>query len=103
LAIGPKPPRRTQDKDQTQQQGHDGAQKQAPSHVQTGDPAMDRLLASLNDPKAMDQALTVLAQSPEGQAFHAQGQAQFQAMEAQQAQQAQVQQQQAPTGPVMVR
>ena len=106
LAIGPKPPHRTQDKDQTQQQGHDGSPKQAPSQVQTGDPAMDHLLASLNDPKAMDQALSSLAQSPEGQAFHAQGQAQYQAMEAQQAQQAQVQQQQepeAPTGPVMVR
>ena len=67
---------------------------------------MDRLLASLNDPKAMDRALSSLAQSPEGQAFHAQGQAQYQEMEAQQAQQAQVQQQQAPqapTGPVMVR
>lgn len=108
LAIGPKPPHRTQDRDQTQKQaqGQDGAPKQAPSQVQTGDPAMDRLLASLNDPKAMDQALSSLAQSPEGQAFRAQGQAQYQAMEAQQAQQAQMQQQQAsqaPTSPVMVR
>ncbi|WP_139382680.1 hypothetical protein [Luteibacter sp. 22Crub2.1] len=106
LEIGPKARQRTQDHAQGQPAHADP--KQAPPQASTGDVAMDRLLASMNDPAAMGQALTALAQSPDGQAFHAQGQAQFQAIEAQQAQvaqQAQAAQQQAPvqTGPVMVR
>lgn len=103
FAFGPKPPQHTQDKEHTQEQGQDGALKQSSSQVRTGDPAMDQLLASLHDPKAMDQALSSLAQSPEGQAFHAQGQAQYQSMETQQAQQAQQAQPQQQAGPVMVR
>lgn len=106
LDIGPKARQRTHD--HAQEQPANGDPKQSPPQASTGDPAMDRLLASLNDPSAMGQSLTALAQSPDGQAFHAQGQAQFQAMESQQAQAAQLAQaaqQQAPvqTGPVMVR
>jgi len=99
LEMGPKPRQRVQENVPDQ---HAQDPKQAQPQASTGDPAMDRLLASLNDPNAMGQALTALAQSPEGQAFRAEGQAQYQAMEAQQAQ---VAQQQAPvhSGPVMVR
>lgn len=109
LEFGPKPPVRTQDKEAKPEQGHDPAAKEPSAAVRTGDPAMDRLLASLNDPQAMGQALTALAQSPDGQAFRAEGQAQYQAMEAQQvqaqaAQQAQIPPpQQAVSGPVMTR
>ncbi|GAA0913323.1 hypothetical protein GCM10009552_29150 [Rothia nasimurium] len=111
LEFGPKPPVRTQDKEAKPEQGQDPAAKEHAAAVRTGDPAMDRLLASLNDPQAMGHALTALAQSLDGQAFCAEGQAQYQAMEAQQAQQAQAQvaqqsqaaQQQTISGPVMTR
>lgn len=99
--IGPRARQRAQEQAPEQQKASDPKRSQA--QASTGDPAMDRLLASLNDPAAMGQAMTALAQSPEGQAFRAEGQAQFQAIEAQQAQQAQQLQQQAATGPVMVR
>ena len=101
LQIGPRARQQTQDHAVEQSSAPEA--KRGSPQVSTRDPAMDRLLASMHDPAAMGQAMTALAQSPEGQAFRAQGQAQFQAMEAQQVQQAQISQQQAPTGPVMVR
>jgi len=80
--------------------------------VKTGDPHMDKLLASMNDPVAFKQAMTDLSSSPYGQAFHAEGRAQHAEMQNQQVQaqvtQQQVQQQAQPqpqvqTGPVMTR
>lgn len=108
LEFGPKPPVQTQDKEAKPEraQGQPTPAHEGSTSVRTGDPAMDRLLASLHDPQAVGQALTALAQSPDGQAFRAEGQSQHQAMEAQQAQVAQQPQpahQQAPSAPVMTR
>jgi putative chitinase len=80
--------------------------------AKTGDPLMDKLLASMNDPAAFKQAMNDLSNSPYGQAFHAEGRAQYAEMQNQQLQ-AQVAQLQAPqqaaqpqvqqAGPVMTR
>jgi putative chitinase len=76
--------------------------------VKTGDPHMDKLLASMNDPAAFKQAMNDLSNSPYGQAFHAEGRAQYAEMQNQQLQAQVAQQQVQPhpqvqTGPVMAR
>lgn len=87
-------------------------QSQQAHQVKTGDPAFDKLLNSLGDHDATTRALQELAQSPSGQAFHAEGRAQYQEFQNQQLQaqlqatqqalqqQTKIQQQ---TGPVMTR
>lgn len=51
--------------------------------TKTGNPHIDTLFASMNDPAAMRQALAGLANSPEGQAIRADNQAQWQAQQTQ--------------------
>ncbi|WP_266160092.1 hypothetical protein [Dyella silvatica] len=62
------------------------SQTSAKPAVVTGDAQADALLAAAGDPKALGKAMQNLAASPDGQAFRAQGQEQFQAQQAQQAQ-----------------
>ncbi len=94
--------------EQTQTQKDSSLQKpeNAPG-VNTGSPHMDKLMASVNDPAAFKQAMTDLSNSPTGQAFHAQGRAQYAEMQNQQLQaqvaQQHAQPQQVQTGPVMTR
>lgn len=58
----------------------------AAAPLKTGDPAMDALLANPGNPATVDQAGKQLAQSPEGRAFAAEGQAQHAAQQAAQKQ-----------------
>jgi len=77
------------------------------SIVPTGDKDLDHLFATMHDPAAFGQALTDLANSPYGQAFHAEGRAQYAEIQNQQLQTQLTQQQNQPApaqvqqGPVM--
>ncbi len=105
IDIGPKALEKKQEQNQNK-----SPEQQTPQPVKTGDPAFDKLLNSLGNQDATTKALQELAQSPSGQAFHAEGRAQhaefqnqqFQA-QSQAAQQAAQQQPQAQTGPIMTR
>jgi hypothetical protein len=98
--------------DKNQDQNKETQKEQTPAlQYKTGDPAFDKLLGSLENQDSTTKALQELAQSPSGQAFHAQGQAQvaefqnqqLQAQVAQQQTQIQNQPQQVQAGPVMTR
>jgi hypothetical protein len=91
--------------EETQDKVHGANTHEAPTQTQslTGDPAFDHLLASVGNDQAFSQAMTDFAQSPAGQAFHAEGQAQYADLQNQQtqAQQQSQSQQQAQSGPAM--
>jgi hypothetical protein len=100
IQIGPK----------AEAQKLDNKHASATPDVKTGSAGLDNVLASMNDPVAFKQAMADLQNSPTGQAFQAQGQAQVAQIQAQQVQ-AQAVQQQAPqaqpqqvqSSPVMTR
>ncbi len=106
IEIGPSREQTQKITNQTDKTNQQQPEKQPDQpHAKTGDPYMDKLLASMGDPTAFKQAMTELAASPSGQAFHAEGRAQYQEMQNQQPQ-AQVTQQQAQPqqqGPVLTR
>lgn len=94
IDIGPVPGKTP---DQTKPTEPDKPQdKPQASQGQTGDVWLDRMVATMNDPGAFSQTLSQLHDSSYGQAFQAQGQAQFSEMQnQQQASQQQAGQQQA--------
>jgi hypothetical protein len=110
IDIGPKPAPH-QDQEQEPQpaspansQPQQEQQQDAAVPAVTGDPYMDRLLATMDDPAAFGQALDDLAHSPHGEAFRAEGRAQYaeqenQQLRQQQEEQAQPQQQPQPAQP----
>jgi len=107
IDIGPKAIEKKQERDQNKNQD-----QQQTHQAKTGDPAFDKLLNGLGNHDATTKALQELAQSPSGQAFHAEGRAQYaevqnQQLQAQIAQQQVQMQSQAPAqaqaGPVMTR
>ncbi len=103
IDIGPEV---SKQQEKTNQQDPSKQPEGQKTQTSTGDQHLDNLLAAMHDPVAFKQAMTDLTNSPYGQEFRAQGQAQHQEIQNQQAQaQAQATQQKAQpqqTGPVMV-
>ncbi len=104
IDIGPEPAyqlERTPIRDYEQPQS-----KASLAESLTGDHHIDSMIAALNDPVAFKQAMTNLTNSPEGEAFRAEGRAGHAEMQSQQLQQQLNQQQmqvplQVQQGPVM--
>ncbi len=111
IDIGPAPAHQHAHTQHTDTHAHHAHPHAQPQHEQTGtqsltgDHHVDRLIATMNDPVALKQAMTDLTNSPQGEAFRAQGQALHAAQQNQQLQQQPAQpqvQQQAQQAPVMV-
>lgn len=110
IDIGPAPTyphARTHHSDKHAHHAHSHPQtqhEQSATQSLTGDHHVDRLIATMNDPVAFKQAMIDLTNSPQGEAFRAQGQQLHAAQQSQQMQQpAQpLVQQPAQQGPAMV-